>query len=116
MRYRQQQHPRHSGLSTWPARAWRGVLAGLVLVIIALSPSQADDARDLHAPHNQHNQHNQIDLIEVAPVPYEPQAQRLNGSAQGDRQEAEHELEQNFGQDPAHGFDQNRAMEPRILR
>ncbi len=50
----------------------------MVLVITDLSPGQADDVRDLHAPHNQHSQHSQIDLIEVAPVPYEPKAQRLN--------------------------------------
>ena len=122
MRYRQQQHPRQSGLSAWPARVWRGVLAGLVLVITDLSSGQADDVDYLHAPHNQHgqnSQHSQIDLIEVAPVPYEPKAQRLNGYAHDYRQELEQNLQQNFGQDLgqdlAREFDQNRAMETEDL-
>ena len=71
------------------------MLAGLVLVGLALSPSQAGDRPNPSAP------------IAVAPVPYEPNAPQLNGYAHGYRQE----LEQNFGQDPGHQLEQNRGME-----
>ena len=75
------------------------MLAGLVLVGLALSPSRAGDRPNPSAP------------IAVAPVPYEPNAPQLNGYAHGYAHGYRQEFEQNFGQDPGHQLEQNRGME-----